>query len=225
MKYILLLPFIILSFNITAQDTNLSSEVYPEFPECENVDFSSQEYCFNVTLINYIKENFQVPEIVQEENYKGQLTIIFEVDEEGEFQLIFVDAAYEELKEEVGEVFQDLPKLKPATYNGRAIHMQFKMPLRLPLKSNLDITSIEEQEEVLIAENDEDLSENELKQEYDRIKSDEFTNPRYKSQINIPLSHEFYSRFDSNINMVGTNMHTASKPFLFEEINKYAGSS
>ena len=71
MKYILLLPILFLSFQITAQDTNLSSEVYPEFPECENVDFQDQEQCFNRTLVNYITSNFQIPEVVKEENYKG----------------------------------------------------------------------------------------------------------------------------------------------------------
>ena len=221
MKHSLLALLILFSIATRAQDLSENSEIYPQFDACENVSFAEQEICFKRNFLSEFTSRFQLPSKVSEENYSGLMTIIFEVDEKGEFQLIFIDVAYEELKEEVGKVFQDLPKLKPATYNGRAIHMQFKMPLRLPLKSNLDMTSIEEQEEVLIAENDEDLSENELKQEYDRIKSDEFTNPRYKSQINIPLSHEFYSRFDSNINMVGTNMHTASKPFLFEEVNKY----
>ena len=228
MKYILLLPFIILSFNITAQDTNLSSEVYPEFPECENVDFSSQEYCFNATLINYIKENFQVPEIVQEENYKGQLTIIFEVDEEGKFQLIYLDATYDELKEETRRVFESLPQLKPATYNGRPIHMQFKMPLQIPLSRNTVVQQVDEEDEIELKEPEEAQDNNQIIEEetnklteLEQIKSEEFTNPRYSSELNIPLSHEFYSRFDKELNEIGNNSHSASKPLRFTEVNKY----
>ncbi|GAA4314029.1 hypothetical protein GCM10023115_29140 [Pontixanthobacter gangjinensis] len=225
MKYILLLSFIVISFKITAQDANLSSEVYPEFPECENVDFSNQASCFNTSLINHIRQNFQVPEIVQQENYKGQLTIIFEVDEEGEFQLIYLDAAYDELKEETRRVFDALPRLKPATYNGRAIHMQFKMPLRIPLSSNTVVHQVEEENEISLKSESEVSPEvledsNELT-ELEQIKSEKFTNPRYSSEINIPLSHEFYSRFDAELNEVGNNSHSASKPLRFSEVNKY----
>lgn len=224
MKYILLLPFLFLSFHITAQDINLSSEVYPEFPECENVDYEDQAKCFNNTLVNFITSNFQVPEVVNAANYKGQLTIIFEVDEEGDFQLIYLDAAYDELKDEANRVFALLPAVKPATYNGRPIHMQFKMPLRIPLQNNATIQQIAEDEEITLKSedtNDKETEDSNALSEYEKIKSDEFTNPRYNSQINIPLSHEFYSRFDDELNEIGNNSHSASKPLLFNEVNKY----
>ncbi|MBT8319004.1 MAG: gliding motility protein RemB [Gramella sp.] len=227
MKYILLLPFLFLSFQITAQDTNLSSEVYPEFPECEDIDFEAQEQCFNRTLVNYVIANFQLPEIVKAENYKGQLTIIFEVDEEGRFQLIYLDAAYEELKEEIKRVFASLPKIEPARYNGRAVHMQFKMPLRIPLQNNAEILPVPEKDEISLKTDDAGEKDGTVKEEdnilteYERIKSDEFKHPRYSSEINIPLSHEFYSRFDKEFNQIGTNTHSASKPLMFSEVNRY----
>lgn len=221
MKYSLLLAFIIFSFQLTAQDVNLSSEVYPEFDECKNVDYASQARCFNQTLIAYIISNFKIPEIVQTESYKGQLTIIFEVDESGEFQLIYLDAAYDELKEETERVFESLPKIKPATYNGRPIHMQFKMPLRIPLQNNVRVQPVEQEDEIELREEIEIEPEPNALSEYEKIKSDEFTNPRYTSQINIPLSHEFYSRFDAEFNQIGTNTHSASKPLMFAEVSPY----
>ncbi|MCM8568798.1 gliding motility protein RemB [Gramella jeungdoensis] len=223
MKYIILLSFLILSFQLSAQDANLSSEVYPEFEDCENVDYKDQAFCFNKTLINHIKSNFQLPEIVQAENYTGQLTIIFEVDEEGKFQVIYLDAAYDELKDEVRRVFEELPVIKPATYNGRPVHMQFKLPLKIPLSNNVIVQPVEEEDEIeLKAEEEEQdvITENPLT-EYENIKSDEFASPRYTSQINIPLSHEFYSRFDAEFNQIGTNTHSASKPLMFNEVNRY----
>ncbi|MCH4821941.1 gliding motility protein RemB [Gramella lutea] len=222
MKYILLLPFLILSFQITAQDVNLSSEIYPEFPECENIDYQNQESCFNRTLVNFVVSNFKVPEVVQAENYKGQMTIIFEVDEEGDFQLIYLDAAYDELKAEITRVFGSIPSIKPAQYNGRPVHMQFKMPLRIPLQNNPEVKQMAESDEIILRDSNEEAvqSENVL-EEYDRIKSDEFKSPRYRSEINIPLSHEFYSRFDKEFNQIGTNSHSASKPLLFSEVNRY----
>ncbi|MCG9971541.1 gliding motility protein RemB [Christiangramia crocea] len=223
MKYILLLPFIFLSFQLTAQDTSLSSEVYPEFEECENVDYNDQAACFNRNLVSFITESFQLPEVVKSENYKGLLTIIFEVDEEGRFQIIYMDAAYDELKDEIRRVFEELPVLKPATYNGRPIHMQFKLPLRIPLNSNVVVQEIDEEDEIELkteVEQAESLTDNPLT-EYENIKSGEFTSPEYTSQINIPLSHEFYSRFDADFNRIGTNTHSASKPLMFNEVNRY----
>ena len=222
MKYILLLPLILLNFQIAAQDNNLSSEIYPEFEQCVNIEYANQAQCFNQTLINHIISNFEVPEIVQTESYKGQLTIIFEVDEEGEFQLIYLDAAYDELKEETRRVFNLLPNVKPATYNGRPIHMQFKMPLRIPLQENVVVEPVETENEIEVREETGVFtSSNDVLSEYEEIKSDEFTNPRYSSQINIPLSHEFYSRFDAEFNQIGTNTHSASKPLMFGEVNPY----
>ncbi|QYA24354.1 gliding motility protein RemB [Gramella sp. MT6] len=223
MKYILLLLFINLSFQITAQDVNLSSEIYPEFPECENIDYEDQAQCFNQTLVNYIISTFQTPEIVETENYKGQLTIIFEVDEEGRFQLIYLDAAYEELKEEIKRVFESLPVIKPANYNGRPVHMQFKMPLRIPIQENTTVQQLEKGEEIALKSEDslEEPEEDNILTEYERIQSDKFTSPEYSSELNIPLSHEYYSRFDAQLNQIGTNTHSASKPLLFSEVNRY----
>ena len=92
MKYIVLLPLFILSLQLTAQDVNLSSEVYPEFDECENVEYSNQEQCFNQTLVKLITANFQVPEIVQNESYKGQLTII----ERGKMEEMLKEQAFQQ---------------------------------------------------------------------------------------------------------------------------------
>ena len=178
MKYILLLPLILLNFQIAAQDNNLSSEIYPEFEQCVNIEYANQAQCFNQTLINHIISNFEVPEIVQTESYKGQLTIIFEVDEEGEFQLIYIDAAYDELKEETRRVFNLLPNVKPATYNGRPIHMQFKMPLRIPLQENVAVEPVETENEIEVREETgEFISSSDVLSEYEEIKSDKFTNP------------------------------------------------
>ncbi len=224
MKYVLLLLFINVSFQITAQDVNLSSEIYPEFPECENVDYQNQAQCFDRTLVSFISSNFQLPAIVKTENYKGQLTIIFEVDEEGEFQLIYLDAAYEELKDEVKRVFESLPVVKPARYNGRPVHMQFKMPLKIPLQKNVALEPLEKEEEIARKTEgsiEELAGEDNILTEYEKIKSNNYTSPEYSSELNIPLSHEYYSRFDAQLNQIGTNTHSASKPLLYSEVNRY----
>ena len=222
MKYtLLLLSLIFFSLQLNAQEFDISSEVYPEFNQCETVEFQNQQSCFNQTLINFIISNFQIPQSVANNNFRGLLTVIFEVDKEGRFQIIYLDAAYDDLKNEMRRLFEMLPVIKPATYNGRPIHMQFKLPLRIPLQKTVSVQKLEEQEEIALKDDMEEEVEDNILTEYDQIKSEEFTSPRYKSEINIPLSHEFYSRFDADFNQIGTNTHSASKPFLFSEVNKY----
>ncbi|WBL26039.1 gliding motility protein RemB [Zunongwangia sp. HGR-M22] len=225
MKY-LLLPILFFSFcGLYSQN----AEVYPVFPECETVNYSASEACFNATLTEFVVERFQVPSALKEKKYNGQITVIFEVNRNGAFRVIYVDAAYESLKKEIERVFSLLPQIQPAMYNAEPTYMQFRLPINVPLESNLiqevrseNITSVEAP--VIAQEYKEDFTENELVKaanEYDSIESKIFTNPRYNSNINIPLSHEYYSRFDAALNQIGTNTHTASKPFLFKDVSEY----
>src|SRR5690606_16016581 len=43
----------------------------------------------------------------------------------------------------------------------------------------------------------------------------------YSSQVNIPFTHQYYSRFDKNMNRLGTNSHTAAKPFVYHDVAPY----
>ncbi|WP_299154489.1 gliding motility protein RemB [uncultured Christiangramia sp.] len=224
MKYCLLLVFTFLCLNVPAQDSSTVSEIYPEFEECSNVTYANQKSCFKNTFLAKFTDDFKLPASLAQENYTGKITIVFEVDEDGLFQVIYLDAAYEELKTEVRRVFASLPQLKPATYNGRAIHMQFKMPLQLPVGSNSNLYPVEdisEEKNNQVVAQEKESQESNILEEYENIQSDDFTQPRYSSQINIPLSHEYYSRFDAEINQIGLNSHSASKPLMFTEVNKY----
>ncbi len=228
MKYLLLLLLVFQSFRFVGQETSLPSELYPQFEQCESADYTSRQSCFRSTLISEILSRFKMPEIVQKEQYRGEITVIFEVNENGDFELIYQDAAYDELKEEMKRVFEQLPKVIPATYNGRAIHMQFKTVVKIPLGRNAKAEDVVVSEQQISGDTEEENKVETIQpekekslDEYSEIKSDDFSNPRYESQINIPLSHEFYSRFDAEINRVGANFHSASKPLMFEEVNKY----
>lgn len=219
MKKIYLLLFILFPLITFPQTFVGDHERYPVFQECQDTDFTKEEECFVNTLRTKFRQEFKVPEVVIREKFKGELIILFEVTGEGKFNPIYVDAPYDQLKEEVKRVFAALPQIKPATYNTRPVNMQFRMPVKIPLDRNSwKNVSIER------VENSRTDTENALQdvtEEYDDIKSLEFENRRASSNISIPLSHELYSRFDDEINQVGTNFHTASKPFLYNEVRPY----
>ena len=213
---ILLFPFFGLS-----QTFQGDPERFPRFAECESVDFEQEKACFNSVLKKKVRENFRLPKVVSEEDYKGEVVVLFEVSREGNFKINYVDAAYPELKEEINRIFDTLPQVSPATYNSRPIEMQFRMPVKIPMEKELVKDSVFQQEPEVVQTPIENQRPEQVTTEYDEIKSLNFNHPRLQSEINIPLSHELYSRFEDEVNRIGTNFHTSSKPFLFSEVQPY----
>ena len=132
MKHIWLVTVLLVSFFGNAQ-TLSTYEKPPVFSECDSLAVNQLKSCFNFTLNSFIYDNFKTPEIVSEEDYNGDIQVLFEVDKEGEFKVIYVDAIYDELKEESRRVFDALPKIKPATYNGKATFVQYSLNIAIPL--------------------------------------------------------------------------------------------
>lgn len=206
-------PVVLLITCLSAFGQNFISktETYPKFPACETVQKEDQEQCFKTELKSLILSNYKQPSVIASENYEGVATVIFEVDKEGEFQVLYVNSDYKELNEELERVFSNMPKITPATYNGKPTYVQFRMPLQIPLSNN----SI--QEKAIKKEKPLESYKTEIKD----IKTKDFNYPQYNSGLNIPLSHEFYNRFTTEMNKIGTNAHTASKPYRYSEIQPY----
>ncbi len=204
------------ALSLSAQNRNSLIEKYPVFQECANATVNDLENCFNSTLQQFVYSNFKVPNIVSEEKYKGSTTVFFEVTKEGTFKVLYIDAIYNELKDEATRVFGLLPTITPANYNGNPAYAQFTMPLAIPLQP--PGTYIRENETKIVS--DEKKIEA-LKNEYDAIKNLPYANEEYISNINIPLSHHQYSLFDPAMNRVGLNSHTSQKPYIYSEVNKY----
>lgn len=203
----------IVCFSVYGQQSANEFERYPVFPECKNETINNLKLCFESTLNGFIVDNFKTPQRVFDENYNGQLVVFFEVDREGNFKILAMDAVFQELKDEIERVFDELPQIQPATYNARPTFAQFTLPLMIPLEKSPDLSTREEKEIPSLAKD--------YSNEYDEIQNLGFTNEKYTSSINIPLSHQDYARFDYYLNQVGNNAHTAQKPYLFHEVNKY----
>lgn len=214
MKFYPLL-FLLFSFTSFSQTFVGDHERFPAFEECRGVSFEREENCFTSTLKAKVLQEFELPQVVKADNFKGELVILFEVNREGNFKTIYVDAPYPELKKEISRVFEKLPQIEPATYNSRPVNMQFRMPIKIPLDRNA--WKIEKFENI----EDAPAPQIDMSTEYDQIKTLPITNERASSELNIPLSHELYSRFDDEVNRVGTNFHSASKPFLYSEVQPY----
>ena len=222
MKKIHFIVFIfLLGFSLQAQ-INTSNEQLPVFPDCESATLDKQEACFYNTIQNFFFENFKVPESESGSVFKGNVVALFETDTLGQFKVIYVDALTEDLKNETKRVFELLPKVKPATYSGRKVYSKFTIKIPIPLQkpqpynSNAIVEEFDKTNSKLI-DNTKILNEFEAVSENYKP----FENSTYKSRLNIPFSHLNYSNFDALMNQVGSNNHTATKPYSYEEISKY----
>lgn len=191
-------------------------EKYPVFNECKNTEIEELPKCFEIQVQQQFSELFKMPEIVNKDNYKGRMSILFEVTEDGEFELVYTKAAYSDLEDEVIRVFKQFPVIQPATFDGKPVYTQYALQVLLPtmewVNSKTDRDNAKAPKNKLEA----------AAMEYDSIKSlGSTTTNKYKSGLNIPFTHQNYAKFDYNINVVGTNSHTAVKPYNYSDVSKY----
>ncbi|WP_431108571.1 gliding motility protein RemB [Winogradskyella poriferorum] len=223
MKHIWLVTVLLVSFFGNAQ-TLSTYEKPPVFSECDSLAVNQLKSCFNFTLNSFIYDNFKTPEIVSEEDYNGDIQVLFEVDKEGGFKVIYVDAIYDELKEESRRVFDALPQIKPATYNGKATFVQYSLNIAIPLVKPVEeiIKDEDELSNTVNLKNGDSLNAT-LSDEFDNVNKSlkPYEGLEYSSQLNIPFTHSYYARFDDEMNAIGTNSHTAAKPFIQADVAKY----
>lgn len=214
---------IILFFSIatTAQVTLKGTEKFPVFPSCQDLQFKALETCFYSEVQNFVYNNFKVPENLQQTNFKGNVIVLFEVNQTGNFKVIFVDAVDETLINECKRVFEKLPKIAPATYNGTPTYAKYTITIAIPLQSTADVEAQKIGENALSNPAGQYKLNTVFLTELDSIKYKKFDNPQFDSHLNIPFSHSYYAQFDDEMNQVGANNHTGSKPYAYAEVSKY----
>ncbi|WP_173851016.1 gliding motility protein RemB [Flavobacterium sp. 28A] len=200
----------------TISESNLSVDRFPVFPNCKNSEGTELERCFYDNVQDFVFDNFVVPENLVKNNFKGIIKVLFEVDANGVFKVIYVNAVDENLIAESKRVFAKFPKIIPPTHNGIPVYSKYNITLSIPLKSTKEIAS----EEIAYAAILHD-AENKQLTELDSIVYYKYTNPELESHLSIPFSHSYYAQFDGALNKVGSNNHTASKPYTYQEVSKY----
>jgi hypothetical protein len=212
-----LLIFFAFVMNAQTPDNNLSlssDNRFPVFSNCKNLENQELEKCFYDEVQHFVYENFQVPEILKQNQYKGTVKVLFEVNDAGKFRVLFVNSNNEELITETKRVFGNLPTIVPPTYNGSATYSKFNLNIAIPLLSPEEIAAAAKAKS-------ENININLGLTELDSIVYKKFDTPQFTSHLNIPFSHSYYAEFDEEMNKVGSNNHTASKPYTYAEVEKY----
>ena len=209
--------FILVGLSVFGQESN---EKLPVFSECENTTQEEQEACFYNTLQTFVYNNFKIPE---GDTSKGNIYAVFEVDTTGTFKPLYIDAPTKELKAETENIFSQLPKVKPATYSGRKVYAKFNLKIAIPLVAPTPYEANKIEEQGQDKTNKELIDNSKELTEFEDVAKNykEFENPQFKSDLNIAFSHMNYAVFDALLNQVGSNNHTATKPYSYEDVAKY----
>jgi len=222
MKKILL--FTLFCLSAVAQKAN---EEFPVFPECAGMTGATLEQCFYSRVQDIVLENFNAADASQ-----ADVNVLFEVNSQGKFVVQYVDAPSPELEREARRVFGQFPTISPPLYDGRPSYAKYSYKIKIPLERttvtaqsdsrtvgvNTNSYSADVKDGKTTVGNPDDYKE--LK-EYDSIIRRKFDSPQFKSHLNIPFSHAVYARFDKAVNQLGSNNHTASKPFTYAEVARY----
>ena len=192
-----------------------AAERFPVFTNCINLQSKALESCFYNQVQDFVFANFVVPENLKQNNFQGEIKVLFEVDTQGVFKVIYADAAEENLIKEAKRVFAKFPKIEPATYNARPTYSKFTITISIPLKSRGELAEKALAQAKIVSNGTKKLTE------LDSIVYHKFTNSMFESKLNIPFSHSYYAQFDASLNQVGSNNHTASKPYTYAEVSKY----
>ena len=221
MKKTILSLIILFTIVAAAQVTQKTTERFPVFASCEGMEFKALETCFYNQVQDFVFHNFKMSDNLAQNNFKGNVIVLFEVTEGGTFKVIYVDAVDEALIAESKRVFGKLPKVSPATYNGQPTYAKYTLKIAIPLQSVAQLEAQKQADELVEKKSNVFRPNDTYLSEIDSIKYLKFDNPQLGSHLNIPFSHSYYSQFDDEMNQVGANNHTASKPYNYTEVSKY----
>jgi hypothetical protein len=207
---------------VSAQDlknntrqSEISGERFPVFLNCQKLESQKLVNCFYDEVQDFVYRNFEVPLNLKQNNFQGKIKVLFEVDAKGVFKVLYVNTVDKDLIRATNVVFDKFPKINPSTYDGNPVYSKYTIVIAIPLKSKSDIAA------EALASQGSLIDKNKELTELDSIVYKKYNSPEFESHLNIPFSHSYYAQFDSALNQVGANNHTASKPFTYTEVAKY----
>lgn len=109
----------------------------PVYPGCERAGSSREEQfaCLNQMIRTLIARNVRYPEVARQKVIEGRVWIAFVIDKEGYADEVWVERSVDPLLDaEALRVIKMLPRMKPATVDGRPVNLRYSIPINFQLK-------------------------------------------------------------------------------------------
>lgn len=110
-------------------------EEMPMFPGCENKPKDDRKQCAEEKLLKFIYKNIKYPAIARENNIQGTVVASFVIEKDGSITdaKILRDIGGQ-CGDEALRVVNMMPKWTPGKQRGRAVRVQFNLPVRFKLE-------------------------------------------------------------------------------------------
>jgi len=110
-------------------------ENVPVYNGCENLSKEETKKCFHESITNFIKTEFN-SEISKNLNISEVKSVdaFFQVDENGMISNIKVRDSEVTIQAEIARVLRKIPKMKPATQDGRNVPILYSVPFSFGIK-------------------------------------------------------------------------------------------
>lgn len=107
----------------------------PLFKSCAEGSKEENLKCFNVNMVEHIKDNFSYPKVAAENNIQGKVWVTFIIDNKGQVKNIKMNGSENSysLKTEAKRLVQILPDFKPGKLNGKKVHTRYVLPINFTL--------------------------------------------------------------------------------------------
>ena len=110
--------------------------VNASYAGCENIkDPNAGFKCFNKKLSGYLEDEYRYPEAARSLGIEGKIYVNFVVESDGRISAVKVVKGLDALLDaEAVRSVQALPKMIPATFDGKPVRIQYTIPINANLK-------------------------------------------------------------------------------------------
>ena len=132
------------SADVTTIDTNEKEprlsvkavEQPPVFPECKGSNDQLME-CFNKKVVEFVDKHYNpivsAEDGITDDNYR--VVVQFDVNTKGEIVDVHAQGPNKEISDEAVRVIKLLPKMQPATHNGKPVRVVYNVPIKLKVRT------------------------------------------------------------------------------------------
>jgi protein TonB len=111
-------------------------EDMPRFPGCEDMSNKDErKKCAEQKMLEYIYKNIKYPAIARENGVEGTVVITFVVETDGTITAAQIARDIgAQCGQEALKVVESMPKWIPGKQRGRAVRVQFNLPVKFKLE-------------------------------------------------------------------------------------------
>ena len=136
MKKVLAVLVTLLLLSACGANKPQSGLVNASYAGCENIkDLNARFKCFNKKLSGYLEDEYRYPEAARSLGIEGKIYVNFVVESDGSVSTVKVVRGLDALSDaEAVRSVEALPKMIPATFDGKPVRIQYTIPINANLK-------------------------------------------------------------------------------------------